>query len=109
MEKYSGNEQTPFGLTERELDVLNYLMQGLTNREIADKITELYNEAGFEFIYYDGSEGTQPPYSFKKIRESRNGKLFSPLPLPGSQHLCLFGQSRKDLIPRPCESRSVYY
>ncbi len=32
--------------------------------EIADKITELYNEAGFEFIYYDGSEGTQPPYSF---------------------------------------------
>jgi DNA-binding NarL/FixJ family response regulator len=39
MERHSGNEQTPFGLTERELDVLNYLMQGLTNREIADKIT----------------------------------------------------------------------
>ena len=32
--------------------------------EIAEKIAELYNEAGFQFIYYDGSEGTQPPYSF---------------------------------------------
>ena len=31
--------------------------------EIADKIAKFYN-AGFEFVYYDGSEGTQPPYSF---------------------------------------------
>lgn len=31
--------------------------------EIADKIAELYN-AGFEFMYFDGSEGTNPPYSF---------------------------------------------
>lgn len=39
MEKYSQNTANSFGLTERELEVLNYLMQGFTNREIADKLT----------------------------------------------------------------------
>lgn len=29
--------------------------------EIADGIADIYN-AGFEFIYYDGSEGTNPPF-----------------------------------------------
>lgn len=29
--------------------------------EIADKLAEIYN-AGFEFIYFDGSEGTNPPF-----------------------------------------------
>ncbi|MBE6644487.1 MAG: hypothetical protein E7612_03800 [Ruminococcaceae bacterium] len=31
--------------------------------EIADKLAELYS-AGFEFAYFDGSEGTPPPYEF---------------------------------------------
>ncbi len=31
--------------------------------EIADRLAEIYN-LGFEFLYYDGSEGTNPPYEF---------------------------------------------
>lgn len=31
--------------------------------EIAEKIACIYN-AGFEFVYFDGSEGTNPPYGF---------------------------------------------
>ena len=31
--------------------------------EIADKLAEVYN-SGFEFVYYDGSEGTNAPYEF---------------------------------------------
>lgn len=31
--------------------------------EIADKISEVY-DAGFEFVYYDGSEGVNPPFEF---------------------------------------------
>ena len=31
--------------------------------EIADKIKHIY-DLGFEFIYFDGSEGVQPPYDF---------------------------------------------
>lgn len=31
--------------------------------EIAEKIAEVYN-LGFEFVYFDGSEGTNPPYEF---------------------------------------------
>lgn len=31
--------------------------------EIADKLAKAYN-AGFEFVYFDGSEGTNPPYEF---------------------------------------------
>ncbi len=31
--------------------------------EIADKLAEIYN-AGFEYIYFDGSEGTNPPFEF---------------------------------------------
>lgn len=31
--------------------------------EIAEKIAEVY-DLGFEFVYFDGSEGTNPPYGF---------------------------------------------
>lgn len=31
--------------------------------EIADKLASLY-DAGFEFVYFDGSEGTPPPFEF---------------------------------------------
>lgn len=31
--------------------------------EVAEKIADAYN-AGFEFVYFDGSEGTNPPYEF---------------------------------------------
>lgn len=32
--------------------------------EIAEKIAEIYNQ-GFEFIYFDGSEGTNAPYDYQ--------------------------------------------
>ena len=31
--------------------------------EVADKIADAYN-AGFEFVYFDGSEGTNPPFEY---------------------------------------------
>lgn len=31
--------------------------------EVAEKLAQAYN-AGFEFVYFDGSEGTNPPYEF---------------------------------------------
>ncbi len=31
--------------------------------EVADKISKAYN-CGFEFVYFDGSEGTNPPFEF---------------------------------------------
>lgn len=41
-----------------------YLNQNSSlQEEIAEKMAELYN-VGFEFIYFDGSEGTNPPYDF---------------------------------------------
>ena len=36
---------------------------GSLQDEIADKMAELYN-VGFEFIYFDGSEATNPPFDF---------------------------------------------
>ena len=32
--------------------------------EVAEKIAGFYNDAGFEFVYFDGSEGTNPPFEF---------------------------------------------
>ena len=41
-----------------------YLNQNSSlQEEIADKLAALYN-VGFEFIYFDGSEGTNPPFDF---------------------------------------------
>jgi DNA-binding NarL/FixJ family response regulator len=36
--KYQKKEGVKFGLTEREMEVLQYLADGLDNREIADKL-----------------------------------------------------------------------
>ena len=47
-----------FGATSLYLDQNTDLQD-----EIADKIADAYN-AGFEFIYYDGSEGTNAPFEF---------------------------------------------
>ena len=49
--------------------------------EIADKIAKAYN-AGFEFIYFDGSEGTNPPYEFNVSNaQYRVYKKFNKAPL----------------------------
>ena len=49
--------------------------------EIADKIAKAYN-AGFEFIYFDGSEGTNPPYEFHVSNaQYRVYKKFEKAPL----------------------------
>lgn len=47
-----------FGATSVYIDQRTSLQD-----EIAEKLAEVYN-AGFEFIYYDGSEGTNPPFEF---------------------------------------------
>lgn len=49
--------------------------------EIADKIAKAYN-VGFEFIYFDGSEGTNPPYEFHVSNaQYRVYKKFEKAPL----------------------------
>jgi len=49
--------------------------------EIADKLADVYN-AGFRFVYYDGSEGTNPPYDFHVPNaQYRVFKKLSPAPL----------------------------
>ncbi len=47
-----------FGATSIYLDQNSGLQD-----EVADKLAEAYN-AGFEFVYFDGSEGTNPPFGF---------------------------------------------
>lgn len=47
-----------FGGTSVYLDQLTDLQD-----EIADKIAEIYH-AGFEYVYFDGSEGTNAPFDF---------------------------------------------
>lgn len=49
--------------------------------EIADKIAHIYN-LGFEFAYFDGSEGTNPPYDFHVANaQYRVYKKFNKAPL----------------------------
>lgn len=52
------------------LDISEYLLSSVylnqyssLQDEVADKIARIYN-TGFEFVYMDGSEGTNPPYEF---------------------------------------------
>lgn len=78
----------PVGLMGGILDVSEfggtsvYLDQnsGLQD-EVADKIADAYN-AGFEFVYYDGSEGTNPPYEFHVPNaQYRVYKKLNPAPI----------------------------
>ncbi len=49
--------------------------------EVADKIAEAFN-AGFRFVYFDGSEGTNAPYEFHVPNaQYRVYKKFDPAPL----------------------------
>ncbi len=49
--------------------------------EIGAKLAEAYN-AGFEFVYFDGSEGTQPPFDFHVPNaQYRVLKLFNTPPI----------------------------
>ena len=36
--------------------------------EVADRLKKIYEEAGFEFVYYDGAEDVPPPYWFNVAR-----------------------------------------
>ena len=47
------------GLTPHDYDMCTNALPD----EIADKIANAYNQ-GFEFTYFDGSEGTNPPFEY---------------------------------------------
>ena len=65
-----------FGPTSLYLDQETDLMD-----EIAEKIARAYN-LGFEFVYFDGSEGTNAPFAFHIANaQYRVYKHFSPAPL----------------------------
>lgn len=65
-----------FGPSSLYLDQETDLMD-----EIAEKLAVAYN-AGFEYVYFDGSEGTNVPYSFHIANaQYRVYKHFSPAPL----------------------------
>ena len=53
-----------------QLDVTEYLCTSIylnqhtdMQEEVGGKLADLYN-CGFEFVYFDGSEGTNPPYEY---------------------------------------------
>lgn len=65
-----------FGPTSLYLDQDTDLMD-----EVAEKIAKAYN-CGFEFVYFDGSEGTNAPFAFHIANaQYRVYKHFSPAPL----------------------------
>ncbi|MBO5879538.1 MAG: hypothetical protein J6Q68_03195 [Clostridia bacterium] len=60
----------PLGEIGGQLDVTEYSGSSVyinqhssLQDEIADKLAALYN-CGFQFVYFDGSEGTNPPFEF---------------------------------------------
>lgn len=81
-------ESHPLGLVGGILDVSEfggtsvYLDQNSSlQNEVADKIADAYN-AGFRFVYFDGSEGTNAPFEFHVPNaQYRVYKKFSPAPL----------------------------
>ena len=67
-----------FGATSTYLDQCSSLQD-----EIADKLAAIYN-AGFQFVYFDGSEGTNPPVEIHiPNAQYRVYKKLSPAPLLG--------------------------
>lgn len=63
---YSADKGTPAGI----LDVSEYMASSVyinqdnsLQDEIAEKIGDIYN-AGFQFVYMDGSEGVNPPFNY---------------------------------------------
>ena len=81
-------ESHPLGLIGGILDVSEfggtsvYLDQNSNLQdEIADKIANAYN-TGFQFVYFDGSEGTNPPFGFHVPNaQYRVYKKLEPAPL----------------------------
>lgn len=52
--------------------------------EIAVRIGEIYQKAGFRFVYYDGAEDVPPPYWFTVSRAQRTVyEQLNPIPLWG--------------------------
>ncbi len=65
-----------FGATSTYVDQNSSLQD-----EIADKLAAIYN-TGFEFVYFDGSEGANPPYEFHiPNAQYRVYKKLRPAPL----------------------------
>lgn len=81
-------ESHPMGLIGGILDISEfgatsvYLDQNSSLQdEVADKLAEIY-DAGFEFAYYDGSEGTNEPYAFHVANaQYRVWKKLNPKPI----------------------------
>jgi hypothetical protein len=81
-------ENHPLGLVGGILDVSEfggtsvYLDQNSSLQdEIADKIADAYN-TGFRYVYFDGSEGTNPPFEFHVPNaQYRVLKKLKPAPL----------------------------
>ena len=72
------------------LDISEFLAQSVyvnqdndLQDELADKIANIYN-AGFQFIYFDGAEGVNPPFNYNVPRgKYRVYKKLQPQPLFG--------------------------
>lgn len=76
------------GLNIGILDISEFLAQSVyvnqdndLQDELAEKIANIY-DAGFEFIYFDGAEGVNPPFSYNVPRgKYRVYKKLNPAPL----------------------------
>lgn len=65
-----------FGATSVYLDQRTSLQD-----EIAEKIADIY-DAGFQFVYFDGSEGVNPPFGYNvALAQYRVFKQLNPAPL----------------------------
>jgi hypothetical protein len=80
--------EAPVGAQVGILDISEFLAQSVyinqdnsLQDEIADKIANIY-DAGFEFIYFDGSEGVNPPFNYTvPLAQYRVFKELNPQPL----------------------------